>query len=257
MNILLTNDDSHISPLFHLAIDFLESQGRLTVVAPKEEQSWTGKSITRFSNLHVDEIRIHDHAVYCVDGTPAACVNLAIYNLMDEPPDLVVSGINMGLNTGISFAMSSGTLGACLEANIAGIPGIAISQELDRETYQKWNRDCSFEQSTIDRLRAQIDPLLLRVAGDMIPVDHLPDEPRTWNVNFPFNAANPCDLVHTSLSHTYYASIYKQAGDHYRHDLSPFPKDPRPLTDDAVIRDGHVSLTEIDILDLGRLQRPV
>ncbi len=257
MNILLTNDDSHVSPLFHLVIEFLKPRGRLTIVAPKMEQSWTGKSITRFSNLHVEEIRIHDHAAYCVDGTPAACVNLAIYHLMDEPPDLVVSGINVGLNTGISFAMSSGTLGACFEGNIAGIPGIAMSQELERETYQKWNRDRSFEPATIDRLRAQIWPLLQRVAGEMIPADDPPGDPVTWNVNFPFNSANPCELVHTTLSHTYYASIYKQAGDHYRHDLSPFHKDSRPLTDDAVIRDGHVSLTELDIRNLGRLQGAV
>ena len=57
-------------------------------------------------------------------GTPADCVNLGIYNLLESKPDIVVSGVNLGFNTGLGFLLASGTVGACFEANIAGLPGL-------------------------------------------------------------------------------------------------------------------------------------
>ncbi|MBN1141928.1 MAG: 5'/3'-nucleotidase SurE, partial [Deltaproteobacteria bacterium] len=101
MEILLTNDDSHRSPLFQFIIEHLDALGRLTIVVPKEEQSWTGKSITRFKHLYVDEIALFGRGAFCLDGTPADCINWGIYHLYEgRRPDLVVSGINIGLNTG-------------------------------------------------------------------------------------------------------------------------------------------------------------
>ena len=124
--ILLTNDDSHDSPLFHFAIDELQKLGDLTISVPATEQSWKGKAMTRFGNVYVEEISIHGTGAWSITGTPADCVNIAIYNLMETPPDVVVSGTNIGKNTGLSFMWSSGTVGACLEANIAGLPALAL-----------------------------------------------------------------------------------------------------------------------------------
>ena len=81
MHILLTNDDSHDSPLFLLAITILQSFGDLSVVVPAEEQSWKGKSMTRFSDLYVDRIDLH--------GTPAWSVTLLRRAKSHQtPPDL-------------------------------------------------------------------------------------------------------------------------------------------------------------------------
>ena len=60
------------------------------------------------------------------------------YHLFEEKPDMVVSGINMGINMGLGFVLSSGTVGACLEANIAGVPAVALSQELDGQVFVRW-----------------------------------------------------------------------------------------------------------------------
>ena len=82
MRILLTNDDSHDSPLFLMIIQMLQELGELTIVVPAQEQSWKGKSMTRFGELYVDRIDLHGTAAWSVSGTPADCVNLAIAKLL-------------------------------------------------------------------------------------------------------------------------------------------------------------------------------
>src|SRR5262249_10598694 len=131
MHILLTNDDSHISPLFRFAIDLLKTLGTVTIVVPQQEQSWTGKSMSRFKPLTLSQPLLQQDTAFCVDGTPADCVKMGIYHVCDPPPDLVVSGINIGTNTGVGFLLASGTVGACLEANLAGHPAVALSQSLE------------------------------------------------------------------------------------------------------------------------------
>ena len=138
MNILLTNDDGWDSPLLPFTADYLREMGDLTIALPQEEQSWTGKAMTRFGRLQVEERELCGITGYSISGRPADCMNLALHHLCPKLPDLIVSGINMGSNLGVSFIVSSGTVGACLEANIAGIPGIALSQCLQPETYKQW-----------------------------------------------------------------------------------------------------------------------
>jgi 5'-nucleotidase len=253
MNILLTNDDSHASPLFHFLIDKLKTMGNLTIVVPKEEQSWTGKSLSRFRYLYLDAITLRDGQAYCVDGTPADCINLGIYHVVPQKPDLVVSGINIGINAGLGFALSSGTIGACLEANIAGIPAIALSQELTRSTFMAWMEDRSLPEAEIARLRAQTDMLLEGVFQQLFARQDFLTHPVTWNVNFPDHLAADWQLVPTSLGHTVYGSCFKQRGDRYQHELDGTLDDVRDHTDSRVVKQGHVSITCIDIRKLGQL----
>ena len=104
MHILLTNDDSHTSPLFRFAIDILKPLGDVTIVVPQEEQSWTGKSMSRFKPLALSQMKLQDDIAHCVNGTPADCVNLGVHHLCQEPPDLVVSDIIMPGLTGLELA---------------------------------------------------------------------------------------------------------------------------------------------------------
>jgi 5'-nucleotidase len=120
-----------------------------------------------------------------VDGTPADCINLGVYHVFQQKPDLVVSGINIGINTGLGFALSSGTIGACLEANIAGIPAVALSQELARETFAAWMTNRSLPELEVERLRSQTDMLLDRVFERLFARPDFLLQPVTWNVNFP------------------------------------------------------------------------
>ena len=103
MRILLTNDDSHDSPLFHYTIEALSLIGDVDIVVPATEQSWKGKAMTRVGGLKVEDIDLFGTLGKSVTGTPADCVNLAIHNLLEHRPDVVVSGTNIGKNVGVGF----------------------------------------------------------------------------------------------------------------------------------------------------------
>ncbi len=252
MDILLTNDDSHASPLFRFAIDFLNPLGQVTIVVPKEEQSWTGKSMSRFKPLFLDEIRSHDNRALCLDGTPADCVNIGVYHLCERRPDLVVSGINIGINAGLSFFFASGTIGACLEANIAGIPAVALSQSLEGAIFQEWMQFRRIPEAEADRLQAQTTMLLQRVFETLIAREDFWRHPVTWNVNLPYTAAPDWRMVPTVLGHTMYNSCFIKVGDQFRHELELPPPDTRDHADGKVVNQGQVSVTYIDIRELGQ-----
>jgi 5'-nucleotidase len=120
MRIILTNDDGYTSRGLLLLRDVLVKYGEVIVVAPKTHQSAKSTSIT-FGLLHVDKM---DEDFYVVDGTPADCVQFALGYFKDI--DLVVSGCNNGYNLGVD-TIYSGTVGACIQATIGGIPAIAFS----------------------------------------------------------------------------------------------------------------------------------
>jgi 5'-nucleotidase len=128
MRILLTNDDGIHAP----GLELLERVARqlsddVWVCAPAIEQSGTGHSLT----LHLP-VRLHEHGEkrFAVAGTPTDALNLALRKLFtDKKPDLVISGINHGENLGDDVTYS-GTISAAMEAALAGIPAIALSQAL-------------------------------------------------------------------------------------------------------------------------------
>jgi 5'/3'-nucleotidase SurE len=128
LRILLTNDDGHDAPGLGVLRAALEADGHdVVVVAPSENQSGSSVSYTSRGKLtwhQVDPKRI------AVDGTPADCIRLAVSVFLEEPVDLIVSGINFGQNVG-SGTVSSGTVGAAITGASYGIPAIAVSQAVD------------------------------------------------------------------------------------------------------------------------------
>lgn len=252
MKILLTNDDSQRSPLLEFIIEKLRSLGTLTVVVPKHEQSWRGKSLTRFGVLHVEEISLFGQPAFTVDGTPADCVNLGIYHLCGAKPDLVVSGINAGLNAGMSFVFSSGTVGACLEANIAGIPGIAFSQRFDSETMARYVADYAIREETSAILRKQIKIVLDRFFPKFLAHHELFSAPLTWNVNFPLSVGEHTEFKLSNLGYSTYGSYFVKDGQGYRHQLHDLASDPSPGTDAHNLFAGHVTITPLEMREFGR-----
>ena len=123
MHILVTNDDGIGAPGIKALAEALTELGTVTVVAPDRERSAAGHSLTLHSPLRVFELR---DGWYAVDGTPTDCVNMGIHSLLSSPPDLVVSGINHGGNMGDDITYS-GTVAAAMEANLMGIPSLAVS----------------------------------------------------------------------------------------------------------------------------------
>lgn len=125
--ILLTNDDGIDSPALAPFAAALERLGTVRVVVPDRERSWIGKAITRFDPIRVEQVELNGGVGWTTTGFPADTVQIGIHGLFDEPPSLVVSGINVGYNHGAAFLMSSGTVGAAVEAWVSGVPSIAIS----------------------------------------------------------------------------------------------------------------------------------
>ena len=121
--ILITNDDGITAPGIKALEQSLAALGEVTVVAPDREMSATSQSIT----LHTP-IRIHriDDRHYGIGGTPADSVIMALYKILPQRPDLVVSGINPGGNLGENVVYS-GTVGGAKEAAVHGVPSFAIS----------------------------------------------------------------------------------------------------------------------------------
>ena len=128
LTILLTNDDGYFSPGIRAMRQALLDQGHeVFMVAPTENQSGSSFSISP------DGINVTNHGlnVWSVDGRPADAVRFGLGQLMaDQPPDLVISGINFGQNVGADV-MISGTMGAATTAVRLGVPAIAISASID------------------------------------------------------------------------------------------------------------------------------
>ncbi len=123
MRILITNDDGIFAPALLKLRDVLRRFGHVTVIAPDRNQSATSHSLT----LHRPfRIREHEPGIFSVDGTPTDCVVAAWYGLLDEPPDLVVSGINHGPNMG-EDVFYSGTVAAAIEGSLQGAMAVACS----------------------------------------------------------------------------------------------------------------------------------
>ena len=123
--ILVTNDDGYFSPGIEALASALRALGDVIVVAPQTEASAVGHALTLRRPLRCEKMA---NDIYAVDGTPTDCVNIAIDEVTTERPDLVVSGINNGLNVGDDVTYS-GTVAGAFEAALLGYPAIAVSLE--------------------------------------------------------------------------------------------------------------------------------
>jgi len=165
--ILVTNDDGVFSEGIKLLAAALAEIAEVIVVAPDREQSASGHSLTLSRPLRMRQL---EDNVYSVDGTPTDCVNLAVLWLLEnEPPDLVASGINFGVNMGDDVTYS-GTVSATFEGTLLGIPSVAFSQEVGEPF--SFSNAASFARRLVELLFTHELPkdLLLNVnipAGDV------------------------------------------------------------------------------------------
>jgi 5'-nucleotidase len=123
MRILLSNDDGYFAPGLHALAAALSEVGKVTVVAPERDRSGASNSLTLDRPL---SLRKAASGFHYVNGTPTDCVHLAVTGMLDEQPDMVVSGINHGANMG-DDTIYSGTVAAATEGFLLGVPSIAIS----------------------------------------------------------------------------------------------------------------------------------
>ena len=150
MNLLLTNDDGiHAESLWALE-KALSRQHTVHVVAPDKERSAIGHSITLLNPLRINKMNTNGGWGYAVTGTPADCVKLAVLEILETRPDLVVSGINPGSNVGINLNYS-GTVSAAKEAALMGLPAIAVSQDLPIDN--TWGHTADFVCTLVSKVK--------------------------------------------------------------------------------------------------------
>lgn len=242
MRILVTNDDGILSPGIEALVRAVEPLGSVEVVAPETEQSAIGHAITVKTPMSVNRLHVKNtfHG-WGVDGRPADCVKLAVLELLDERPDFIVSGINLGANTGINV-LYSGTVAGALEAAFFGIPSMAVSLELS------------------DELDFRLAERITRSIFEHF-VAARPRPGTCLNVNIPALDAGPprgirCCAQCTSLMRERYGkqtdsrgrSVYWLDGTLDKHAASPD-------SDLAAIRDGYVAITPLrfQMTDAARL----
>ena len=127
MQILLTNDDGYRSPGLAALVEIMKPYGHVTVVAPEDMQSGMSSALTTKIPVRLRKIASgEDVEIYACSGTPVDCVKLAVSHVLPGKPDLLVSGINHGINAS-SAVIYSGTLGTAMEGTLYGIPSIGFS----------------------------------------------------------------------------------------------------------------------------------
>ena len=232
MRILLTNDDGFNAPGLRSIQHVLRKLGHVDVVAPKTEQSGVSHSITYLRPLTAEPFD-HDRegAGWAVDGSPADCVKLGISELLDQPPDLVVSGINRGLNAGINV-LYSGTVAAALEGAFFGINSIAIS--LEEATVMPYDQAAQITGQIIEQVLAQQD-----------------QPSRLYNLNIPLAACQESpELRVVPMAVARYGENFLKRTDpkgrtyYWATTDPPPPPEPQP-TDVSVLEKGYVSLTPL------------
>ena len=252
MKILITNDDGIRSPFLYSLVKAVAASYDTMVVAPSDEQSWIGRAMTRRGNIDLSEV--HDQfpcPAYSLTGTPSDCVNIGLGHLCPEPPDLVLSGINIGHNAGLSFVASSGTIGAALEGALHDIPAIAASMYLDPERFLLVNhtdRDLDPDiQAHVDQASAILSSFL-----DSFFEKHEPRYGQVHSINFPNDNLAGAEFVRTRTAQTISQPLFEREGNRFRFCYRPLEtrNAHSSPTDRETVHNGNISHTIFDYANL-------
>lgn len=241
--ILLTNDDGIDAPGLVPFARRLAAIGTVSVVVPDRERSWVGKAITRYDPVTVAIVDRSGVAVTACTGYPADCVQLGIHVLSARPPDLVVSGINVGYNHGSAYLQSSGTAGAALEAGIAGVPAVAFSAGTTTTPWHQWKQQA--QQPAAQEMWERLADVATEICG--LVLDHAsPGD--VLNVGLPDHSDSTTERRITSVALVGYDRLFAEtAPNTYSHAYGGLVFDGEDLsgTDVAAANDGVISITPI------------
>lgn len=242
--ILLTNDDGINSPALAPFARALRELGNVRVVVPDRERSWVGKAITRIGPVATAQVELAGAEAWTVTGYPADAVQIGIHGLFEEPPSLVISGINIGYNHGAGFLMSSGTIGAAVEGWVSGIPSIALSTGANGD-WSTWKRRALDPAAAKDWQR--LGTIASEVVGDVVDAE-LAQFSDVISINIPFDASGTTPRQVTSVARVGYHRLFSDDGNGvYRHDFSGRLIEFEPLdgTDIQAGRDDRISIAPI------------
>ncbi|WP_405293546.1 5'/3'-nucleotidase SurE [Methanobrevibacter sp.] len=192
MKALISNDDGITASGILACKKAVEDLCETYIVAPELQQSGIGHALTLYEPLRINEHTLKDKSKgYAVTGTPTDAVTLALFEIMDEKPDIMISGINTGFNIGKAELTTSGTLGAAIEAASFGIPTIAISQEVTRDDIKFENGENQVDFSFAGKMLKKLAKIVLKKG--------LPEGIDILNVNVPENPSDDeFEIAHLS-----------------------------------------------------------
>lgn len=155
MRILLTNDDGIYAPGLRALYPELKKLGDVVVIAPAGEQSAVGHSVTLTTPLIVQEVMDNGSRMgWAIEGKPADCIKLALRELLNEPPDVIVSGLNAGSNAGINV-LYSGTVAAAIEGAFFQVTSIACSLEYRSLVPPDFARGAYYARQVVEQILAR------------------------------------------------------------------------------------------------------
>ena len=191
-----------------------------------------------------------------VDGTPSDCVNIAISHLLPEAPEAVLSGINVGLNTGVGFILGSGTVAGACEGAMHGIPGVALSQSVHPAVYDHLKEAGGRPDTALLALlrisaahAARIAPALAAATPARSFIVH--------NLNFPYPCSAHACVVRTVPARTLLPGLFSPRDADGAHRLVFKIGDSLPQqgeeTDRSALEAGPISHTVLDFSKLGSI----
>jgi len=239
--ILLTNDDGVYSAGLWAAYQALEPIAEVTIVAPAAQQSAVGRSISIFEPIRVHEVKLEGVKAIAVGGKPTDAVIIGLYALPIHPV-LVVSGINIGENLSFESVMTSGTVGAALEASNQGTKAIAFSLQVEDQG-DKFDDPRQSQRSFADAqrvVRDMVERLLARGFPKGLDV---------INVNIPSRVKGGYEITRLAhkLFHTGVEQRLDPRGRPYYWINGPLVEDAEEGTDVHAIRKGNISVTPVTL----------
>lgn len=254
---LVTNDDGIQSIFLHRLVDALLPHFSVCVAAPSEEQSWIGRAISRRKAIKVQQIEtLFPEKVqsWSISGTPSDCVNIALGHLCETPPDIVLSGINLGYNTTEILILSSGTIAGAIEGSLWGHPAIAFSQAIPNQLYHQIHA----QNGQTDPDFSQIIQASAEKAAEIAcsTLDNPPPQGTVLNVNFPETMHARAPIEQTRPEKIHLGSLYEsdEAG-HYQFQYREGKRlCQHPNTDRSALRRGNISISELDFSQISRLK---
>ncbi|MEF8852778.1 MAG: 5'/3'-nucleotidase SurE [Haloarculaceae archaeon] len=199
-SILLTNDDGIESHGLGAVYDALGDVGDVTVVAPADDKSAVGRSLSH-------EVAVHDHVLgYSIEGTPADCVVAGLESLVPET-DLVVAGCNRGANLGAYVLGRSGTVSAAVEAAFFDVPAIAVSM------YVPVGEDTAYADTEVDRGSYAEAARATRYLAEHADGAGVFDHADYLNLNAPVAQWGPAEMAVTHPSEVYMMTADRNGGD--------------------------------------------
>ncbi len=254
-HVLVTNDDGIDSHFLYKLVQALSGQFKVSVAAPTYEQSWIGRAVSRHKEVSVavDSRFGAEVDAWSINGTPTDCVNIALGNLLNTRPDIVVSGINIGYNTTETLVLSSGTVAGAIEGALWGIPAIAFSQCVPRElfaavTESKGRIDSDFS-STLDSAANHASRISIETLKSP------PAKGALFNINFPANTQTDTIIRDTYPAKIQLGSLYQEvAPGKYRFRFTEgIMLDTDERSDRMTLDAGFISRS---LLDFSRAGRP-